>query len=113
MKLTQFLYNLLTKWDWDMEGVEYPFEVKEGDTWQELEDRTEAWEKEHGLEEIENEVIDYDLEKAYVTKRIVFKLDNHYYAFEYDCSCYWDDKDVIGTELEEVYPVEKTITVYE
>lgn len=115
MKLTQFLYDRLIKWDcdWDMEDAEYPFEVKEGDTWQELEDKAEAWEKEHGLEEIEDEIIDYDLEKAYVTKRIVFKLDNHYYAFEYDYSYYWDDTDVIGIELKEVHPVEKTVTVYE
>lgn len=115
MKLTQFLYDRLVKWDWDwdMEDAEYPFEVKEEDTWQELENKAEAWEKEHGLEEIEDEVIDYDLEKAYVTKRMVFKLDNHYYAFEYDYSYYWDDDDVIGIELKEVHPVEKTITVYE
>ena len=115
MKLTQFLYDRLIKWDcdWDMEDSEYPFEIKEEDTWQELEDKAEAWEREHGLEEIEDEIIDYDLEKAYVTKRIVFRLDNHYYAFEYDYSYYWDDRDVVGIELKEVHPVEKTITVYE
>lgn len=115
MKLTQFLYNRLIKWetDWDMDSEEYPFEVKEEDTWQELEDKAEAWEKEHGLEEIEDEVTYYDLEKSYVTKRIVFKLDGHYYTFEYDYSCYWDDEDMVGKELQEVHPVEKTITVYE
>lgn len=115
MKLTQFLYDRLIRWDcdWDMEDAEYPFEVKEGDTWQELEDKALAWEEEHGLEEIEDEVIDYDLEKAYVTKRMVFKLDDHYYAFEHDYSCYWNDTDVIDKELKEVHPVEKTITVYE
>lgn len=115
MKLTQFLYGRLVKWDtdWDMNPEEYPFEVKEEDTWKELEDKAEAWEKEHGLEEIEDEVIDYDLEKSYVTKRMVFKFDNHYYTFRYDYSYYWDDESVIGIELQEVYPVEKTITVYE
>lgn len=115
MKLTQFLYNRLVEGycDWDMEDVEYPFEVKEEDNWQELEDKAEAWEEEHGLEKIKDEVIYYDLEKAYVTKRMIFKFDNHYYAFEYDYSYYWDDEDVIGGELEEVHPVEKTITVYE
>ena len=96
-----------------MEDTEYPFEIKEGDTWQELEDKAEAWEREHGFEEIEDEVVNYDLEKSYVTRRIVFKLDNHYYAFKYDYSYYWDDEDVIGQELQEVHPVEKTITVYE
>lgn len=115
MKLTQFLYDRLAKWDcdWDMEDAEYPFEIKEEDTWQELEDKAEAWEKEHGLEIIEDKVIDYDLEKAYVTKRMVFKLDNHYYTFEYYYSYCWNDVDMIGEELKEVYPVEKTITVYE
>ena len=115
MKLTQFLYDRLVKWgcDWDMEDAEYPFEVKEGDTWKELEDKAEAWEEEHGLEEIEDEVLDYDLEKSYVTKRMVFKLDGHYYAFEYYYSYYWNDEDIIGEELEEVHPVEKTIIVYE
>jgi hypothetical protein len=115
MKLTQFLYDRLVKWDtdWEMDPEEYPFEVKEEDTWQELENKAEAWEKEHGLEEVEDKVIDYDLEKAYVTKRMVFKLDEHYYVFEYDYSYYWDDPDMIGIELQEVHPVEKTITVYE
>lgn len=115
MELTQFLYDRLVKWDcdWDREDAEYPFEIKEEDTWQELEDKAEAWEKEHGLEEVEDEIIDYDLEKSYITKRMVFKFDNHYYAFEYDYSCYWDDEDMVGKELQEVHPVEKTITVYE
>lgn len=115
MKLTRFLYERLVKWetDWDMDPEEYPFEVEEEDTWQELEDKAEAWEEEHGLEVIEDEVIHYDLEKAYVTKRMVFKFDNHYYTFEYDYSYYWDDEDVIKRELKEVHPVEKTITVYE
>lgn len=115
MKLTQFLYDRLIKWgcDWDKEDAEYPFEVEEGDTWKELEAKAEAWEEEHGLEEIEDEVISYDLEKSYVTKRMVFKLDNHYYALEYCYSYYWDDEDIIGEELEEVHPVEKTIIVYE
>ena len=115
MKLTRYLYNLLVKWeiDWEMDPEEYPFEIKEEDTCQELADKAEAWEQEHGLEEIDDEIIDYDLEKSYVTRRVVFKLDNHYYAFEYDYSYYWDDEDVIGKELEEVHPVEKTIIVYE
>lgn len=115
MKLTQFLYDRLVKWDcdWEMDPEEYPFEVKEEDTWQELEDRADAWEKEHGLEEVEDKVINYDLEQAYAVRRMVFKLDNHYYAFEYESSCYWDDTDIIGTELQEVHPKEITITVYE
>ena len=115
MVLTQFLYDRLVKWDtnWEMDPEEYPFEVKEEDTWQELEDKAEAWEEEHGLEEIEEEIVDYDLEKSYVTKRLVFKLDDHYYVFEYDYSYYWDDDGPIDRELKEVHPVERTITVYE
>jgi hypothetical protein len=54
-----------------------------------------------------------DLEKSYVTKRLVFKLDDHYYVFEYDYSYYWDDDGPIDRELKEVHPVERTITVYE
>lgn len=115
MKLTQFLYDRLVKCEtnWDMDPEEYPFEVKEEDTYPELEDKAVAWEEEHGLEEIQDKVIDYDLIESYVTKRMVFKFDNHYYAFEYDYSYYWDDEIIIGQELQEVHPVEKTIIVYE
>ena len=44
MKLTQFLYDRLVKWDtdWDMDPEEYPFEVKEEDTWKELADKLEG-----------------------------------------------------------------------
>lgn len=115
MKLTQFLYDFLIKWeyDWELEPEEYPFEVTEEDDYKSLEAKAEAWITEHGLQEIDEELLSYDLEKAYVTKRVVFKLDGHYYEFEYDYSYYYDDDEPIGKELKEVFPVKKTIIVYE
>ena len=115
MKLTRFLYDALVRWehDWEMEPEEYPFEVTDEDDYKTLDKKAEAWGSEHGLEEIEDKIVDYDLEKSYAVKRMVFKFDGHYYAFNYYDSIYWDDFDDLDTELKEVFPVTKTITVYE
>lgn len=128
MKLTKFLYDFLIKdeYNWDLEEPsDYPFEINEEDYKDVLEDKwggkryitldykADKWVMEHDIQVMSEEITDYDLEKAYVTKRMVFKLDNHYYAFEYNYSYYWDDEDIIDNELQEVHPVEKTITVYE
>lgn len=128
MKLTKFLYDFLIKdeYNWDLEEPsDYPFEVTEEDFkvteigrfgytyYPKLNEKADAWLKEHNIETVSEEIIDFDLEKAYVTKRVVFSYDDKYYVFYYDYSYYWDDDDPLDKELKEVYPVEKTITVYE
>ena len=128
MKLTQFLYDFLIKdeYNWNLEEPsDYPFEINEEDYKDVLEDKwgrkryitldykADKWVMEHDIQVMSEEVTDYDLEKAYVTKTMVFKFDDKYYTFDYDYSYNWDDDWSIGRELKEVHPVEKTITVYE
>ena len=128
MKLTNFLLYYLVheeyKWDFE-EPSDYPFEVTEEDYkitetgpygytyYKALDDKADAWIKEHNIEVVDEQDIDVDLEKAYITKRFVFSYDDKYYTFRYDYSYYWDDDEPLKRELEEVHPVEKTITVYE
>ena len=117
MKLTPFLlyYFKYDEYNWDFdEDDAYPFEVTEEDFkvteigqfgytyYPKLNEKADAWFKEHN-----------DLEKAYVTKRIVFSYDDKYYVFYYDYSHYWDDDDPLDKELKEVHPKEKVITIYE
>jgi len=128
MKLTQFLYDLLVKdeYNWDLEEPsDYPFEINEEDYkvteigqfgytyYPKLNEKADAWFKKHNIEVVSEEITDYDLEKAYVTKTIVFRFDDKYYTFNYDYSYNWDDDWPIGKELKEVHPKEKTITIYE
>ena len=114
MKLTQFLYDALVSWEynWDLKPEEYPFKITEEDNYKSLEEKADAWIEEHNLEEVEDKILDFDLEKSYLYKRMVFKLDGHYYAFEYYYSPYWIDYEPVDQELKEVFPVEKTIIVY-
>lgn len=65
----------------------------------------------HGFKVIKNEVTYYDLEKCYEDKDIIFKFDDKYYHYSFSDSSYWEDEEVIGTELLEVKPVERVITV--
>lgn len=128
MKLTQFLYDLLVKdeYNWDLEEPSnYPFEINEEDYKDVLEDKcgnkryitldykADKWVMEHNIQVMKEEITDYDLEKAYVTKTMVFRFDDKYYTFNYDYSYNWDDDWPIGKELKEVHPKEKTITIYE
>jgi len=128
MKLTKFLYDFLIndEYNWNLEeSSDYPFEINEEDYKDVLEDRwgqkryitldykADKWIREHDIQVMSEEIIDYDLEEAYVTKTIVFKFDDKYYTFDYDHSYNWDDDPPIGRKLKEVHPVEKTITVYE
>ena len=128
MILTQFLYDLLVKdeYNWDLEEPsDYPFEINEEDFkvteigkfgytyYPKLNEKADAWFKEHNIEVVSEEITDYDLEKAYVTKTMVFRFDDKYYTFNYDYSYNWDDDWPIGKELKEVHPKEKTITIYE
>ena len=128
MKLTKFLYDFLIKdeYNWDLEEPsDYPFEINEEDykdvlenKWGEkryitLDYKADKWVMEHDIQVMSEEITDYDLEKAYVTKTMVFKFDDKYYTFDYDYSYNWDDDQPTGRKLKEVHPVEKTITVYE
>lgn len=128
MKLTSFLLYYLVheeyKWDFD-EPSDYPFEVTEEDYkitetspyghvyYTALDDKADAWIKEHNIEVVDEQDTYTDLEKAYTTKRYVFSYDDKYYAFDYDYSYYWDDDEPLKKELKEVHPKEITVTVYE
>lgn len=127
MKLTKFLYDFLVKdeYNWELDDYsEYPFEVKEEDYKDVLETKygykryitldykADKWVLDHGIEVVKEEITDFDLEKAYVTKNIVFKYDNKFYTFDYDYSYNWDDDYPIGRELREVFPKEIIVTVY-
>jgi len=125
MILNEFLYTYLTTedYDWDLEG--YPFETMEEDfkdvqidkwghkSYPSLNKKADDYINMHGIEVMLDNIIDYDLEKSYLTRRLVFKYDNKYYEFKYDYSYYWTDDEPIGKILNEVHPKEKTITVYE
>ena len=128
MKLTPFLlyYFIHDEYNWDFdEDDAYPFEVTDEDFkvteigqfgytyYPKLNEKADAWFREHNVEVVSEEITDYDLEKAYVTKRVVFSYDDKYYVFHYDYSYYWDDDDPLDRELKEVHPKEKTITIYE
>ena len=128
MKLTSFLLYYLVheeyKWDFE-EPSDYPFEVTEEDYkitetgpyghiyYTALDDKADAWIKEHNIEVVDEQDTYTDLEKAYTTKRYVFSYDDKYYAFDYDYSYYWDDYEPLKRELKEVHPKEITVTVYE
>lgn len=128
MKLTKFLYDFLIKdeYNWDLEAPsDYPFEINEEDYKDVLENKwggkryitldykADKWVMEHNIQVMKEEITDYDLEKAYVTKTMVFRFDDKYYTFTYDYSYDWDDDWPIGRELEEVTPREVTVTIYE
>ena len=55
-----------------------------------------------------------DLDAGTEDYRMVFSMNGHYYAFEYYYDNYsgWECNSV-GKEINEVFPVEKTIIVYE
>ena len=128
MKLTKFLYDLIVReeYNWELDDLsDYPFEIKEEDYKDIIEDKwgykryitldykADKWVLEHGFEVMEESIVDYDLEKAYIVKKVVFKLDNKYYTFEYYYSYNWDDDECIGKELKEVHPIEVTKIIYE
>ena len=128
MKLTSFLlyYLVHEEYKWDFDGPsDYPFEVTEEDYkitetnpygyvyYTALDDKADAWIKEHNIEVVDEQDTYTDLEKAYTTKRYVFSYDDKYYAFDYDYSYYWDDDEPLKKELKEVHPKEITVTVYE
>lgn len=128
MKLTKFLYDFLIKdeYNWDLEAPsDYPFEVNEEDYKDILENKwggkryitldykADKWVMEHNIQVMKEEITDYDLEKAYVTKTMVFRFDDKYYTFTYDYSYNWDDDWPVGRELKEVTPREVTVTIYE
>lgn len=118
MKLNKFLWYSLIYGEYPYEEIELediPFKVTKEDF--ENEDHyynlCDMWWKAHGIREMGSDILDYDLEGSYLTRRVVFKYDNKYYAFRYQESPYWKDDGIIDSELKEVFPKEKTITIYE
>ena len=120
MKLSWFLYKALVCDEWyfeDLQPEDVPFEITQEELDNMDRDAFEVlcnkWWEEHNIEVMEDEITDYDLEKSYLTRRLVFRYDDKYYMFYYDYSYYWDDDDIIGEELDEVFPHEKTVIYYE
>ena len=122
MILSRFLYysvkcdgRLSTEYDLPENYVEedFPFKITD-EVWIEIEKLVNECNKyldSHGFKVIKNEVTYYDLEKCYEDKDIIFKFDDKYYHYSFSDSSYWEDEEVIGTELLEVKPVERIITV--
>lgn len=61
---------------------------------------------------IQKELVDADIEKCYKSFKLVFKRtsDNKHFLCYYDYSYNWDDE---YATAEEVFPVEKHITIIE
>ena len=129
MKLTKFIYNTTNHEEWECPWLknreDYPFEISD-EAWKEYEN-SKGWDKplldelfikyckEHQFNLEDYKVVDYDLEKAYETIEIVFSFEGKYYRYYYDHSycrdwCRVLEKDL---DLEEVVPIEKTITITE
>lgn len=82
--------------------------------YEDLEEAVEKWAQNNKIEIQSTELTGCDLDSGIEDYRMVFSINGHYYAFEYYYSSYegWECNE-IGDELKEVFPVEKTITVYE
>ena len=61
---------------------------------------------------IQDDTTDYDLEKGYAMKQIVFQResDQKYFTFEYMYSPHYNDRRAITAT--EVFPIEANITLY-
>lgn len=126
MKFAPFIYDYLTTDDWDFLeeidddvkeyfGFDVPFTKGEIDEkWDEIQLFLEDWIIEHGLKEVASQVVYTDLEKCYQEIEVVFSFDGKYYRFVYIYSLFLSTfADGYPKESEEVFPVTKTITVYD
>ena len=128
MELTDFLFLYLVDidylYDCIMDGC-YDEDSKYGhifeginfdsDTiYDDLEEAVSKWAQNNKIEIQSTELTGCDLDSGTEDYRMVFSMNGHYYAFEYCYNNYGGyESDEIGNELKEVFPVEKTIIVYE
>ena len=128
MKLTNFLFLYLVDPDYLYDTIldgcydedsqyGHLFENVDFDSntiYEDLEEIVNKWAQDNKIEIQSTELIGCDLDGGSEDYRMVFSSNGHYYAFKYYYSNYggWEC-DEIGSDLKEVFPVEKTITVYE
>lgn len=81
--------------------------------YEDLEEAVNKWASIEKIEIKSTELTGCDLDGGSEDYRMVFSANGHYYAFEYYYSNYegWESNE-IGSNLKEVFPIEKTITVY-
>ena len=128
MELTNFLFLYLVDIDYlydcaidgcyeDDEQYGHIFDDVDFDSntiYEDLEEAVGKWAQNNKVEIQSTELTGCDLDGGTEDYRMVFSINGHYYAFNYYYSSYegWECNE-IGDELKEVFPVEKTITVYE
>lgn len=101
----------------ELRGFEYnelPFEVDENEEYEKVYNKVIDYiEKTLGYELMEQKLVRCDVEDRYCDTEYVIKLQDKYYRFEvrYDD---WNGCDPTeDIDVQEVKPVEKTVTVYE
>ena len=98
----------------DFEYDELPFEVDENEEYDDVYNKLIDYiEQTLGYELMQQTLIRCDVEDRYYDTEYVIKLQDKYYRFEVrydDWSGYDSTEDV---DVQEVKPVEKTVTVYE
>lgn len=128
MELTNFLFLYLVDIDYlydcaidgcyeDDEQYGHIFDDVDFDSntiYEDLEEAVTKWAQNNKIEIQSTELTGCDLDGGTEDYRMVFSMNGHYYAFNYYYGNYdgWECNE-IGDELREVFPVEKTITVYE
>ena len=55
-----------------------------------------------------------DLEKSFINYTAIIKINDKYYSFDWDYTCYWNFKDTVDedADLTEVIPKETTTVIY-
>ena len=127
MELTNFLFLYLVDPDYLYDSIldgcydedsqyGHLFENVDFDSntiYEDLEEIVNKWAQDNKIEIQSTELTGCDLDGGSKDYRMVFSANGHYYAFEYYYSNYegWESNE-IGSNLKEVFPIEKTITVY-
>ena len=89
-----------------------PFEVADIEDYDTISDSFDQYIKEHNIEVVETEVLDYDLEFGTERIYIVFRYDDTFYGFTYKYADYDGYEFPENEELTELEPAEKTVTYY-
>ncbi len=128
MKLTNFIFLYLVDEDYLLDcaidgcfGEDSPYyhifeniDFDSDSIYEDLRDSIGKWATNNKVEIQSTELTDCDLDDRSITYRMVFSMNGHYYAFYY----YYSDYegfccDEIDQEIDEVFPVEKTVIFYE
>lgn len=122
MNFPPFIYDYVTDRDWveraqdnnlnDYFGFDVTFtkEDLENYNYDKINDCIDKYIDSHNLEILENETLDFDLEKSIAQDKIVFSYDNKYYQTYYVYSPFRDIEQ--NTEIFEVFPKSEIVTKY-